>query len=557
MEYINSLKQIKSNIKPYQNWEKEQEDRDCQRKELAKKYKSSPEELQKASQYGRTLVDSINIMDKYATDKSQDVEMASKTLMATIMECLFPLSMGLYMVGKNFPAIKKLLNKLPKEDWVNQTLFFASGMILPFVASPFLYAKAAVYEKEAARTARFEAREQKLKDSRNFVVYDNDQIAQAKEIAKTLPEVNEKKKSSANPIKAVSEAFSSVKSVVKDHKEYLAWKDNYIKDEANKKERLEKLNYTPDEMKNAESDQQNLLRTVRKIEINSQVYQSNVKLGLDMLLASGPILGTVALGVTSGIEKILEKCKVLPKNSKTGTIAKGIAGIFPLILTFGAAIYTPGVEKKAALVGRYKAKKELMENPDNFVEYTKEQYDSVKDIKAPEKQKQSFFKKFKTDISFLFQYKKDAKEYKTYQKGAYKEELKLEEALKKVNITDAQAQASKSLQKNAFKTFEKVDEMSQRYSADVEAATDTVKTAVNDGSNILAQGLSGYFMYKSLASKNPNNFIKSFYSMLAPLVLILPIDIKGMQLQKQACKIGIMNANKDLSDPREFINKQQ
>jgi hypothetical protein len=57
MEFLDSLRQVKQNWEPYKKWEKEQDDKEFQRQELHKKVKTSKEELEKADQYGHTVVD--------------------------------------------------------------------------------------------------------------------------------------------------------------------------------------------------------------------------------------------------------------------------------------------------------------------------------------------------------------------------------------------------------------------------------------------------------------------------------------------------------------------
>lgn len=112
---------------------------------------------------------------------------------------------------------------------------------------------------------------------------------------------------------------------------------------------------------------------------------------------------------------------------------------------------------------------------------------------------------------------------------------------------------AKLLQKNVFMSFEKMDEMSQRYVADVEAGMDTCKETATAGANFIAQVAMFYLMFKTNAKNSLNNMIKGFYPLLAPIAVAIPMNIKSTQIQKQANKIGVMEAMQDLQDPRLFV----
>lgn len=556
MEFFNSLQQVKTNWQPYKKWESEQDDKEFQRQELYKRVSTSKEDLKKAAQYGRTLIESINIMDQYATDKAQDVEMASQLALGIGIYALMGVGWGIGFLIEKIPKAKEYLAKLPPKGIEKQVLFPAiKTMALPVLGIPFLVAKFASYEKEAARTARYQARENKLKDSKNFVIYNEEQIEKAKEIAQTLPDPIDKKKSALNVFANYNESAKSIKTILQDHKDYLKWKEGYLKAESNKQESLNNLKFTQDELNQAKNDQSNLLRTIRKIEVNSQNYQSNVEMALNIIFGFDLLFGAIVGGITSGVIHLLQKTKIIPTNSKYAEIIKATAPIATaILLIFATTSYSTKMQKEAARVGRFKAKQELLDDPHNFINYSDEQLDSVKNLKAPKKPEENLMAKIKDNVNFFFQLKKDYDKYKKYQETTYKDEQKLDEALKQINVTDEQMKKAKSFQKNAFTTFEKIDEMSQRYVADVEAATDMAKDSAVMGTDFLSQIASFYLLTKSASTKNLNKVIQSFYPMLMPLIVKAPIEIEATQIEKQASKIGVMKAMQDLKDPRYFIN---
>ena len=561
MEFFNSIKQVKANWQPYKKWEAEQDNKEFQRQDLHKKVQTSKEDLERASQYGRTLIESINIMDQYATDKAQDVEMSSKFAMEGVLLVLSVLGGGIGLMASKKPSVKNYLEKLMPNNkaFQKQVVSVVPTIALPMLFFPFVIAKFASYEKEAARTARYQAREDKLKDPKNFVIYDKEQLNKAKEIAKTLPDSIEKKKSELNPIANYNDSIKSVKTIIKDHKNYIKWKEDHLNKEKVKIDNFDNLEVSPEKLKEAKIDQDNLLRTIKKIEVNSQNYLSNTEMACNMVLAFDLILGPALGGIISGITKLLQNFKVVSDTSKIANMVKASSKIAsPLLLILATAAYSTKVQKDAARIGRFKAKQDLLKDPHNFITYSNEQLDSVKDLKAPTKAQKAFFGKFKDDMKFFFQLKKDYKEYQQYTKTKYKEEQKIQEALMKIDVSDEQTKNAKSFQKNAFMAFEKIDEMSQRYVTDVEAATDMGKETIISTSNIVGQLAAAYLMLKpSSSQKKLTDIVKSAYPLLLPVLVKIPIDIKSTQIQKEANKIGIMNAMQDLEDPRYFVQDKE
>lgn len=100
--------------------------------------------------------------------------------------------------------------------------------------------------------------------------------------------------------------------------------------------------------------------------------------------------------------------------------------------------------------------------------YSDEEMKQAENVKA-KPQKQSFLEKLGGSFTFLSTYIKDKSAYNKYKKITQKQNEKLNKALKEVEITDAQKKDAQALQKNVFRAFDEVDEMSQRYSEDTEA----------------------------------------------------------------------------------------
>jgi len=158
--------------------------------------------------------------------------------------------------------------------------------------------------------------------------------------------------------------------------------------------------------------------------------------------------------------------------SGIGFITTGIAGMMiGLKLT-----------KSASRAGRYTAKRELEKDPRNFIGYTDEDYNEVKDVKNEKKG----ISKFKEIAMFIPTVMKQYYAYDKYRKTEYKEKQVLNEQLHKQEVTDEQLREAKNLQRKLFNTFEKVDDNSQTYSESMEAAIDIAQPFVVYGGILTA-----------------------------------------------------------------------
>lgn len=577
MEFFDTIRQVKSNWASYKIWEVEQQKKEKQNEELRKKYPPTPQELEHAKQYGRTIVDCINIMDQHSIDKSEDAAFVVKNVLVLFKNLLVG-------VGVTLGSLSLLSNKVrqkPELALYSQIIGAISGAM---AASIFGNIWGATTEKQASRIARYQTRENDLKDSRNFVIYNEDQIKEAEEIAKSLPEIKEKRKElslkrSLNPIETFSKAKETTDELRKDYKKYNIWKQKYLQEELDKKVRFQQMNPSQEELSKAQKDRDVLLGTIKKIENSSLNYLMDMKLALFsvlILLATGGL--TVGL-ISVKLMDQLQKTKKLNIDPTKLNIAK-IGGlkflpIIPILLIIGPMIK---LIKDSARIGRYKAKQELLSNPLNFVVYDENQRKTVTLKETPKSKKRSFWTTLKQDLNSIKQFKKDYDEYHTYMNTKHKEELKLQEALKMVNISETQKNEAIKLQKNAFHSFEKMDEKAQRYIDDTDAAIDITLNVISSILTGVTRIFSISLLLKKLEQYNKGgikegvskledipkalkyfkgaDIIKIILPLFAPAIINVPLAIKGIQIKKEAGKIGVMQAMKDLDDPKNFIDSQ-
>ena len=558
MEFFDTLKQVNNNWQPYKKWEIEQQKKEQQNEELRKKYPSSPEEIEHAKQYGRTVVDVINTMDQHSIDKSEDASLIVHTY-------------GMFLEGAALVLLKPIINLIEKIPVLKKTKSKAPAVLIAIfieaeTISTILHILKAKYEKQASRIARYQTREKDLKDYRHFVVYNEQQIQEAEKIARTLPEVEEKtqiRKKGFHPVEDYKNAQKTVNILSKDNDNYEKWKENYQKEEAIKIEKFKTLNPTQSELNKAEKDRDALLNTIKKIEYSSLDYLNNMSVFITTVLAGGTI-GAFLMG--HGVNKIIDK--FLPKIdflNKNPLILKRVKEFnltaFPLLLPFLLLSSTIKMLKDSARVGRFRAKQELLNNPENFITYDdNKRQDVLKNSNYDIKQK-TFLQKTKTDLNEIKNFKKDYAEYNTYMKTQHKEELKLDEALKQVEISSKQTADAIELKKKAFHSFEKMDEKAQRFTDDTEAGVD-ILSQISMGLITSAFRVNGVIKGNELFDKTKflssnKMFIKTLPFFVFPVMMSPIIKTISTRIKKDAGKIGVMTAMKDLEDPKNFFDDKK
>lgn len=145
-----------------------------------------------------------------------------------------------------------------------------------------------------------------------------------------------------------------------------------------------------------------------------------------------------------------------------GAIGTGVTSMIGLFMALK-------LQKNAARAGRYNAKEELRNNPQEFISYSEEEMKQVENVKAEEK---TMGQKFKEYMMFIPTAWKHYKAYDNYKKGELKDTKALKEELKKLDVSEEQLREGKNLQRKLFNTFEKIDDKSQEYSENMEAASD-------------------------------------------------------------------------------------
>ncbi len=540
MSTFGDYKSYKKYEPAYANWKNK---RDIQESKRMAYLKQNPNEMSKEDiQRGQALVRAIDIMDEYSQKRAQDVEVATQSVVSMALEFMIFAGMGLgALVGKLKPVnnlISKHIKNKKHASFLSTIIPVAIGGALGTIASFPLQAWGAKAEVSASRRGRFEAMRNELKNPNGFAVLTDEQIAEARKNSKDIV-LDEDKKTNKMTAK-LSEAFGigTLKSMALDGGEYKkqrkAFELELASDNAHINDKM-----SPKDIEKAKKDQQLLTKLVEKIDIASQDYAENAE------LAAGTfVTGVMALSFLGdlAVSKLMKMCKV--QSAQKISVATKIAG---LVASIGAAIWTSQITKQASRVGRYKVKQELMQNPEAFVYVDDKKANEVKDFEINTTKKQSL-------IEFLKSAYKNNKEYEKHQKATAKDEKRFYKAIEDLELSEEQIKDAKQLQKNAFRTFNKVDDNSQKYSESVEALGQASMFPIN----LICTGIGMAIGIPLLLKKSKTSlqeaekFAKYFgITLLSSMPAVLANAYITKQ-QKKASRVADMLAINEMQDYRNF-----
>lgn len=485
-QFLNSINEVRKNYTKYDDWEQKQADERAQKEYLAANIQIPEDKLELTNKRAQTVIRATEIMDARSEDNCENMEQLTGILSTIPIFALTFAQMPLInftekkLTSKYHDKVKKINEEIQKGGLAKEVLdrklieknkllekaskitkkvrsngpFAVMGLMLATAVGMILWSNSK--QKEASRIGRYQAKQNELKGLESFVVYTPEQIEKAKEIAKNIPDEKERN--------SISKMIKELKDVAKDKKAYEEW---LSQKDPNEIDKLKSVNLTSGggQLQRAQEDKELIVDAVKEINIKAEEYSENVENAFDTL---GTLSWLIAAPVGFGINKIMKALKVNPKIRSIVSVAA------PLTVSLSLSMSGTVEQKQASRVGRYKARQDLLKNPARLMAFSEEDLKKAEHIKA-EKQKQGFFEKLGGSFSFLAAYIKDKKEYNKYKKTTQKENEKLQKALKEIEITEAQKADAKALQKNVFRAFDEIDEMSQRYSEDVEAGCDIAK----------------------------------------------------------------------------------
>lgn len=537
MSAFGDYKAYKKYEPAYPGWKYERDLTESKRQEYLRRHPESID--QNDIQRGKVLIRAIDVMDEYSQKRAEDMEVATETAVGYGLDAAIFGGAAAGAVIGNLKPVKNFLMKHFGKDkytkYIGKGLPLGIGALAGMIAAFPMYAWAAKAEVAASRRGRFEAMRKDLKNPKGFAVLTEAQIKEAEQKAQNIVIDNGKK----SPF-SISNGFKTLKEMATDSKEYRAHKKQFDLEllEAEKHMNDE---MTPEEILKAKKDQQLLTKLVEKIDIASQDYAENAELATQAL-----VVGTLGFGTLFNLllSKALKAMKI-KSEGKITAIAQIVAAIIPVILSIASA----QIQKQASRVGRFKIKQDLLNNPSKLVYVADENIADLKDVNVIQDRKEGLFK-------FLAHAWENNKEYNNYQKTTAKQEEKFYKAIETLELTPEQMKDAQTLQRNTFKTFNKVDEKSQKYSESIEALGQAITLPISLIFTAVGLIIGTKYLTKGVKSNSKLEMASNFSKYLTAILLsILPsIGINAIitKEQKKASRIADMLAINEMSDYRHF-----
>lgn len=537
MSAFGDYKAYKKYEPAYPGWKYARDLKESKRQEYLRRHPESID--QNDIQRGKVLIRAIDVMDEYSQKRAEDMEVATETAVGYGLDAAIFGGAAAGAVIGNLKPVKNFLMKHFGKDkytkYIGKGLPLGIGALAGMIAAFPMYAWAAKAEVAASRRGRFEAMRKDLKNPKGFAVLTEAQIKEAEQKAQNIVIDNGKK----SPF-SISNGFKTLKEMATDSKEYRAHKKQFDLEllEAEKHMNDE---MTPEEILKAQKDQQLLTKLVEKIDIASQDYAENAELATQAL-----VVGTLGFGTLFNLllSKALKAMKI-KSEGKITAIAQIVAAIIPVILSIASA----QIQKQASRVGRFKIKQDLLNNPSKLVYVADENLADLKDVNVIQDRKEGLFK-------FLAHAWENNKEYNNYKKTTAKQEEKFYKAIETLELTPEQMKDAQTLQKNTFKTFNKVDEKSQKYSESIEALGQAITLPISLIFTAVGLIIGTKYLTKGAKSNSKLEMATNFSKYLTAILLsILPsIGINAIitKEQKKASRIADMLAINEMSDYRHF-----
>lgn len=533
MSMFGDYKSYKKFAPQYPEWKSARDVSEAKRQEYLRRNPSeiNAQDLQKS----KALLRAIDIMDEYSQKRAEDMEVATESVVGMGLELATFLGGGLGFLATKINPLKSIIAKNNKKSaLIAQIASAGIGAMLASAAAFPLYAWAAKAEVKASRKGRFEAMTKELNSPKAFAVLTEEQEKELKQIVNNLPP----EKKNKNPIKSLKENWHIVKNMAIDSKEYKEQRKIFELQLEQEKNLFDK-ELTPKEIEDAKRDQQLLTKLVEKIDIASQDYAENTELATQTFTTV--LFGLGAL-FTLGYEKLAKKLKW-----KQSAVPAGLS----LVAMCGASIFAAQIQKQASRVGRFKVKQDLLKHPEQLAYVSDEKTGEITDVEVKSDKKPGLFK-------FLKDAWKNNKEFNKWKENEGAQEKKITKALEQIDLSDEQIKDAKRLQYNTFKTFNKVDENSQKYSESIEALGQSLQYPIS----FILSGLGALWGLKYLTkSQNTkttaeaaNGFMKYMSAIIVSTLPSIGINAYITKEQKKASRIADMLAINEMSDYRNFAD---
>ena len=306
----------------------------------------TPEQIKNAKRDQQILSDIVRRMDVASQDYAENTELATNTL-TTIA-----LGTG-GLVGWLSNKLLKFMKV--KNGFAAKVVPWAVGAAVPVVMGIY----SAQVQKHSSRIGRFKVRQEMLKNPASLVYVDKTETDKMTDVK--LPQRAKK-----------PNIFKFFIQLVKDNKEYQKYRKTKAVEDMKFHKAVEKLQLTPEQLKEAKALQMNVFNTFNKVDEKSQVYSESVEAMGEITKQGVSTFGSLgALGISTAMMFNIFKN---PETSKQSGIVKSMLKVlspYALVIlpVIGLDIYTTKVQKKASRVADMLALKEL-EDYRHYADYS-------------------------------------------------------------------------------------------------------------------------------------------------------------------------------------------
>ncbi len=491
-------------------------------------------------QRAKILLYTVDVMDKSVSINSDHINtlVETSTSIGLGYAAIMGTATGL-LVQKTKP-FQKALNKITKENpksqkVVSRTMATIGGVLGIITAYP-AYAFLSNLESKIDRKKRFDTMEKELQDPKIFATLNPEQKKQFDQNLATI----KTNKPQFSPVTEIKKSIKSIKKMLNEtlnyDKEQKIFRAKYEEDKSFYEENL-----TEQEIKNAKKDKVLLCVLTKELNTKSQSYEEKMQRITDNIITMSFALGSL---LTLGYERIANKLKI--KNSS-------VPASTGIILMATSTFFATWAQKRAAHVGRFKAKQELKENPERLVYISNQKTKTIADgtLQVEEGKKVGM-------LEFMKNFFKDNKEYNAWKKTETITGEDISKAMETIEFSPNQLEDGRRLKTNMFKTFYKVDSNTQNYSSKIDSTREAVKYPIMLLLGSMGSVLGMKHLVKLRNAVSPKEAFKESAKYIGTISLFtLPtlfVNSHFAKIKKMAARISDMQTMNELEDYRFFAD---
>lgn len=543
MEALTNYIDYRKNKPSYKSWKNAQDEKEAKRLAYIEKYGIGEEQKQNDIKRAKAVLNAVDIMDEYSQSRAEETEMLTQPVISTIASISSSIGFGLGCLLMLNKKTGKILDTISKQKNIEKNTLgmgvaTAIGVILSMPAMFGAYVWGTKKEIEASRIGRHEAMNKDLASIKQFAVLNDEQETKRDEISKTIKIEEKDAKKAIAHVGGLRSLLNSIKNLVAKNKEYEKSKEEFNKKLQNDKAKFDTVEVSEKDLLEAKKDQQLIANVVEKIDIASQDYAENIELATSTIstlaIGSGGLLGFITNKIVKNI------------NFKNPNIKKALPFGIGIAATCALSLIGVKLQKDGSRVARFKVKQDFLNNPEKLY------YVDDEKAKNEDGSKHKSTQKVLNIFKFIPQALKDHKEYKQYIKENNIKEKQKRLAQEQIELTPEQEKRAKQLQNNVFKTFNAVDDKSQKYSESTELVGEAALSIVSLFASIIPIAT----ITKSLKNINSETpiFKRAGISGIATFIPIVLANVFITKEQKNASRVADMLALKELEDVRNYVD---